>query len=129
MDSHTAPLNLTRKKSFWRIRHKAFSENNPLISGIESSNSRVLGREASTSGEEQEVTKSTKEKLHRILNWIKSWSKKERHLDNTYQQLQNHSPTSTPPAEVQRSLPEFARASRFTVLLSLSYCTLLTSGV
>lgn len=119
MPSSRAPPVLTRKKSFWQIRRKAQSEDSPLFSGTDSLNGGILENGASSSHIGQEVMKGPKNKLYKIVDWIRSWSKrKERHQDHAYQQLRSHSP-GVPPARSQDPSDEFQRASRCAALVAL----------
>lgn len=75
----------------------------------------MLENEASSPRIGLEVAKGPKNKLHKIVDWVKSWSKrKERHQDH---ELQIHSSAGTPLAGSQVSPPEFERASRYAALV------------
>ena len=119
MPSSRAPPVLTRKKSFWQRRRKTQSEDSPLFSRTDSLNSRILENEASSIHIGQEVMKGSKNKLYRLVDWIKSFSKrKEQHQDHVYQQLQSHSSASAPVAGSQGPPAEFERVSRYVALVA-----------
>lgn len=112
-DGASASTNVTKKKSFWQLRPKFQGEDSHPLRTTGLVTCTTDEKIASTALFEQDVKKPIKYKLQRVVEWIKSWSrKKKQRKGHAYQELH-----TTFQAGERNPIPSIERDLRYATIL------------